>query len=450
MPDDNNSPPSPDSPDASRTAEELPRPVEDNAVDLFAPSWKRFLFAAALAFLAFLVPQEIALEWYPLNEPGNDIHYLEATMRSSNTGTLRFVYDSGFGFKPPYDITVPIAPSDMAFTYTFPLPDGPLRKLFIDPPDAPGEVEFTRLRIINRREEEMRNFFPDEFKLSPGLELQRTEHGWKLISDAKTSFDAGADIDFSPIRPIGMNGRNFLRCLLSWSYLSFMLWLIVLAIYFTFLNHRRGKDILRATAFLLAVCCLFSFVGNRGLIKNAYAISKKKPVSIPPGHELVLEVAAAEPGEIVFTQTPAASPLPEKATTQKLSGDFRLQTLRLPLADSVALKELQLRLPPGRVKLMPIRLLNGGKYTALEIPVAALTPPAEHIHRASRATRQNTVAPPQRGHIRKNVARGNAKARRQDFSAAPRLCGKLLDAIFSWQLSGYGCGRSSGRLRPTR
>jgi hypothetical protein len=383
MPDDNNSPPPPDSPDASRTAEELPRPVEDNAVDLFAPSWKRFLFAAALAFLAFLVPQEIALEWYPLNEPGNDIHYLEATMRSSNTGTLRFVYDSGFGFKPPYDITVPIAPSDMAFTYTFPLPDGPLRKLFIDPPDAPGEVEFTRLRIINRREEEMRNFFPDEFRLNPGLELQRTEHGWKLISDAKTSFDAGADIDFSPIRPVGMNGRNFLRCLLSWSYLSFMLWLIVLAIYFTFLSHRRGKDILKATAFLLAVCCLFSFVGNRGLIKNAWHISKKKPVSIPPGHELVIEVAAAEAGNVSLTQGPAASPLPATTVTQKLPGEFRLQTLRFPLTDGVALEELQLHLPSGRVKLMPVRLLDGGKYTALEIPVALLAPSSDHIQRTT-------------------------------------------------------------------
>ncbi len=358
-------------------------PRDDNAVDLFAPSWKRLFFAATLAFVAFLLPQEIALEWYPLNEPGNDIHYLEVTMRASNTGTVRFVYDCGFGFVPPYDITVPIAPSDMAFTYTFPLPDGPLRKLFIDPPDAPGELEFTRLRIINRREEEMRNFFPDEFKVSPGLDLQRTEHGWKLVADANTSFDAGADIDFSPIRPVGMNGRNFLRCLLSWSYLSFMLWLIVLAIYFVFLSHRRGKDILKAVAFLLIVCCFFSFVGNRGLIKNAWHISKKKPVSIPAGHELVLEIAAQEPGRVNLLKTPGASPIPATTTSQMLAGDFRLQTLRFPLTSGSALKELQLELPPGRVKLMPLRLLDGGKYTRVEIPVSSLAPAADTITRTT-------------------------------------------------------------------
>jgi hypothetical protein len=377
MPEHNNNPAP--SADLARTPGEPPNPGADDAVDLFAPSWKRFLLAAALAFIAFLVPQQIALEWYPLNEPGNDIHYLEVTMRSSNTGTVRFVYDCGFGFIAPYDITVPIAPSDMAFTYTFPLPDGPLRKLFIDPPDAAGELEFTRLRIINRREEEMRNFFPEEFKISPGLDLQRTEHGWKLVADAKTSFDAGADIDFSAIRPVGMNGRNVLRCLLSWSYLSFMLWLIVLAIYFTFLSHRRGKDILKAAAFLLAISCLFSFVGNRGLIKNAWHISKKKPVSIPSGHELVLEVAAEESGQVSLVKGPAASPIPATTTSLTLTGGFRLQTLRFPLVEGTALKELEIRLPSGKVKLMPLRLLDGGKYTSLEIPVSSLTPGSDIV-----------------------------------------------------------------------
>ena len=358
-------------------------PIASNGPDYFAPSWKRFLFAAVLAALAFLLPQEIALEWYPLNNPGNDIHYLEATMRSSNTGTLRFVYDCGFGFRPPYDITVPIAPSDMAFTYTFPLPDGPLRKLFIDPPDAPGEVEFTRLRIINRREEEVRSFFPDEFKLGPGLQLQPTEHGWKLVAAADTSFDSGADIDFSPVRPVGMNFRNVKRCLLSWSYLSFMLWLIVLAIYFTFLNHLRGKDILKATAFLLAICACFSAVGNRGLIKNAYHISKKKPVAIPPGHQLAVEIASSESGEVTLIQTPATSPLPPTSVSRPLAAHPHLQTLRFPLRDGLALQNFQLQLPKGRVKLMPLRILDGGKYTVVEIPVAALSPAADTINRTT-------------------------------------------------------------------
>lgn len=369
--------------DQQAPANENPPAFRPDAPDLFAPSWKRFLFAFVLAALAFLVPQEIALEWYPLNNPGNDIHYLEVTMRSSNTGTLRFVYDCGFGFRPPYDITVPIAPSDMAFTYTFPLPDGPLRKLFIDPPDAAGEVEFTRLRIINRREEEVRNFSPDEFKLGPGLQLAPTEHGWKLIADKNTSFDSGADMDFSAVRPVGMNLRNVKRCLLSWSYLSFMLWLIVLAIYFIFLNHLRGKDILKATAFLLAICACFSAVGNRGLIKNTHHISKKKPAAIPAGHELTIDIASAEPGEIALIQTPASSPLPPTSLSRPLAAHPHLQTLRFPLRDGIALQNLQLQLPKGRVKLMPLRILDGGKYTVVEIPVSALSPADNTINRTT-------------------------------------------------------------------
>ncbi len=354
----------------------VPAPAPETAPDAeapeyFAPSWGRALFAALLAFLAFLLPQKIALEWYPLNEPGNDIHYLEATLRTSNTGNIRIIYDCGFGFVEPYNITIPVAPSDMAFTYTFPLPDAPLRKLYIDPVDAPGELEFTRLRIINRREEEVRNFSPDEFKISEGLRLEPTLHGWKLVATEATAFDAGADVDFLPVRPVGMNYRNVLRCLLSWSYLSFMLWLIVLAIYFATLRHRRGKDILRACAFLLLICCLMAFVGTRGMLKNTYRISKFKPVKVPSGHTLEFEVAAQHPADVSLITHPTQ---PGDHPAAPLADHPHLQPVRFPLTDLSKDADVKLRLPDGAVKVMPLRIRDGGRYTVLEIPVSALQP----------------------------------------------------------------------------
>ncbi len=375
-------PPEADTPPPDEPVEQQPlppRPFRDDAPDHFAPSWLRFLFVVLLATGAFFIPQEIALEWYPLNNPGNDIHYLEATLRTSNTGTIRLVYDCGFGFVPPYDITIPVAPSDMAFTYTFPLPDGPVSKLFIDPPDVAGELEFTRLRIINRREEEVRNFSPGEFKICPGLQLQPTLHGWKLVADEKTSFDAGADVDFMPVRPVGMNLRNLKRCLLSWGYLSFMLWLIVLAIYFIFLDHRRGKDILRSTTFLLLVCALMSVVGNRGLIKNTRHIAGFAPVKIPAGHALEMEVAAEQPSSVLLSVQPHAPLAKPESLNAELSAHPNLQTLRFSLSHLTSAANISFQLPPGRLKVMPLRLRDGGGYTALEIPVSELNPPPEKI-----------------------------------------------------------------------
>src|SRR5690606_20572381 len=125
-----------------------------------------------------------------------------------------------------------------------------------------------------------------------------------------------------PVRPVGMNYRNVLRCLLSWSYLSFMLWLIVLAIYFATLRHRRAKDILRACAFLLLICCLMAFVGTRGMIKNTHRISKFKPVKVPAGHTLEFEVAAQQPSEVSLITGAAEH---EKQTTAPLVAHPHLQ-----------------------------------------------------------------------------------------------------------------------------
>ena len=59
----------------------------------FQPTWRRLLFAAALAAGAFLLPQEVPLEWYPLNNPGTDINYLEISCAANVTGNVEICSD---------------------------------------------------------------------------------------------------------------------------------------------------------------------------------------------------------------------------------------------------------------------------------------------------------------------------------------------------------------------
>jgi len=86
-----------------------------------------------------------------------------------------------------------------------------------------------------------------------------------------------------PLAAEGMNERNLKRCLLSTGYLTFMLWLILLAAFFAF--HPRGpwKRCLPPIAFLLFLATIFAIVGNRGLIRNSmrYA-SLDIPEAKPP------------------------------------------------------------------------------------------------------------------------------------------------------------------------
>ena len=63
------------------------------APSIFQPTWGRFFVAALLALLGFLLPQEVPLEWYPLNNPGTDINYLEISCAANVTGEVQIAYD---------------------------------------------------------------------------------------------------------------------------------------------------------------------------------------------------------------------------------------------------------------------------------------------------------------------------------------------------------------------
>jgi hypothetical protein len=239
--------------------------------DPFQPTWPRILLAMGVAVIGFLIPQEIPLEYYSPNNPSSGLQYLEITCAANATGLVEILLNTGRGFNAIETIQWPISPSDMAYTYTFPLADAPLLGLRLVPFEkGAGELTITNFRIINRREQEIRRFTRDDFRLSHQIAgIAPTADGWKVVT-ALNATAPYSDIKLNrPLIAEGMDMRNFERCLLSWSYLSLMIWILLLAVYFALRCFTSLRGALRACAFLAFIAVLFSAVGNRGLIKNS-------------------------------------------------------------------------------------------------------------------------------------------------------------------------------------
>ena len=84
----------------------------------FKPTWRRGLFALGLAIVGFLLPQEVPLEWYPLNEPGTDINYLEIACASDKTGEVQIYYNLTHGFNALNSIRIPISPTTQTYIFS--------------------------------------------------------------------------------------------------------------------------------------------------------------------------------------------------------------------------------------------------------------------------------------------------------------------------------------------
>ena len=246
--------------------------------DLFEPTWRRGLLVAAVAAAGFLLPQETPLVFYPLNDPSPGTLLLQITCASSVSGNSRFYLDSGRGYNEREVISWPIAPSSRPYTYTFPLPDAPLCGLRFDPFDnGPGEFTITSLRLIERHGKEIRRFTKDD--LAPLHHIGAVvplSAGWKFV--VTQTDDPYAPLAFpSPLVPEGMNARNLQRCLLSWSYLALMLWILLLAVYVALRRGRAWRETLRGTAFLAGIALSFAAVGNRGLFKDSIRSARFHP-----------------------------------------------------------------------------------------------------------------------------------------------------------------------------
>lgn len=244
----------------------------------FHPTWPRFYVSLGVAMFGFLLPQKIPLEYCPLNNPSSGLQYLEITCAANTTDLVKVSLDTGRHFNDFETIQWPISPSDMAYTYTFPLPDAPIRKLRLAPFETkPGELTITNFRIINRRGQEICRFARNDFQRSYQIAaIMPVNGGWKIVTNLNAT-NPFSDIKLGrPLIAEGMNERNFARCVLSWSYLSLMIWILLLAFHFVLKIGHPVSSIFPSfrffvfpILFLAFIAILFSAVGNRGLIKNS-------------------------------------------------------------------------------------------------------------------------------------------------------------------------------------
>jgi hypothetical protein len=294
----------------------------------FQPTWRRGLIAVALALAGFFLPQEVPLEWYPLNEPGQDILYLEISCASDKNGDFQVYYNTTNGINELDKISVPISPTTQTYTYTFPLKDAPITELRLDPVGDGGALTVRQLRIIDRRGTEIQRFTREDIvPLNQIAGVMALADGWKITS-APGSNDPFTRIQLNiPIIAQGIHHRNFLRCLYSWSYLALMLWILLLAVLFTFyrpIGLTRSKprtqnqdaeqpsdpgdlggkssarksgwtDLLLHVGFMAGIALLFAFVGNRGLIKNSVHYARFVPPVVSPGAQLQVDLATDHP-----------------------------------------------------------------------------------------------------------------------------------------------------------
>ncbi len=359
-------------------------PPDDDAVlppssDLFAPTWGRAAFGLGLAAAAFFLPQEVPLEYYPLNEPGNDILYWEISFASTDfTGNTFLRYDVGKGFNDLHSIQIPIAPTERTYTYTFPLLDAPITALRMDPADKQGEIRIRQMRIIDRRETEIRRFTKDDMMPASGIaSIFPLEEGWKIVT-AADAHDPYLRIRLdAPLVAHGLNHRNFLRSLYSWSYLALMLWIILLAVYFTFLRHRDWRTLAKSVSFLALLALAFSAVGNRGLIRNSWAYSRfEAPAVAPGGLRLEFDLATDRPVSSQLFLDVGAGIRGEDSQRRDFEPHPFMQTLRFDLPHTGELREI--RWDPvdaaATFRIYGIRVVDRTGRTLTKLPPNALHP----------------------------------------------------------------------------
>jgi hypothetical protein len=340
--------------------------------DLFRPTWRRALLAVAVAAVAFLMPQEAPLVFYPLNDPSRGLLQLQITCGSSVTGTTKFYLDTGKGFSEDETISWPIAPSSQPYTYTFPLPDAPLLGLRLDPfGSGPGEFTITNLRIIERQGKEIRRFTPDDLRqLNQIKDVVTVPGGWKLVAggdNPHVSLDLPA-----PIVPDGMNTRNLQRCLLSWSYLGLMLWILLLAVYFALVRGGPLKEITATMIFLAGIALLFSFVGNRRLIRDSLHYANFRP---PAGPVLWIEFEVAvdhpSPAQLFWDTGPGFN------ETESVLRDYSplagFHPLRFPLP-GVPIRGLRFDplIAEGSLEIRQIQIVDANRRTCHVVPLSSL------------------------------------------------------------------------------
>jgi hypothetical protein len=386
-------------------------------LDAFRPTWRRTAAAAVVAGAAFLLPQEAPLAYYPLNHP-SDVYYLEITCAASVESETRIYFDTGNSFNELECIRWPIAPSSQPYTYTFPLWDAPLCTIRVEPLRRAGELLVTNMRIYTRSGREIKRFVRDDFDATHELAgIFPTPDGWKFVTTPTATHPFSHCGFFPPIIPAGMNVRNLQRCLLSWSYLALMLWILLLAVYFAArwpaaedkdgewkMENGRWRSaaphppslptpsvasplppplprpkagwrcIVRDALFLALLALLFSTVGNRGLIKDFIHHARFPVQPVEPGLRLEFDLKVDRPTTAqLFWDTGHGF---NEAESQRRDYEAQpdRQTLRFDLPPLPSIKAL--RFDPlsaeGRLDIRGIRIVDHGRRTRLVLPLDCL------------------------------------------------------------------------------
>jgi len=334
------------------------------------------IFALVVAAVGFVLPQEVPLVWYPLNNPGNDINYLEISCASNVNGEVLIYYDTGNGTNDLDSIRWPISPTTQTFTYTFPLPDAPITQLSLASVKNGGALTIRQMRIIDRNGVEMRRFTREMFTVFGNVAaITPLNDGWKLVA-APNDQTPGVGIRLSaPILAKGINHRNFLRCLYSTSYLTLMLWILLLAVLFTFYRPASWQDALRNLGFMAVLAFLFSAVGNRGLIKNSIRYARFIPAPTPAGAALEIDLRIDQPLAAQLFWDTGRGINETDSLRQKYEPHTALQTLRFPLP-SGSVKGL--RFDPlddaATVVVRGIRIVDTAERTLAVLPLNSLQP----------------------------------------------------------------------------
>jgi hypothetical protein len=245
-------------------------------MDIIRPTRARILAVIAVTVAGFCLPQDVPLEYYPLNEPSAGTLYVEIVCEANVAGMVRLSLDTGRLFKDVDAIRWPVNPGGPC-TYTFPLPDAPIRRMRLAPFEtSAGELTVLSFRIIDREGRELRRFSIHNFQRSFQIAaIVPAGRGWRLVTNANATSPFSEIELHQALVPHGMNARNAKRCLLSWTYLTFMLGLMLLAVQAAlrpgdslFGKGPPPRSALRSALYLVLVAALFSAIANRGLIRD--------------------------------------------------------------------------------------------------------------------------------------------------------------------------------------
>ena len=231
--------------------------------------------AVALALGAFFLPQEAPLLWTTPAADTADLLYLEVTVASDREGNLLVFPEIGERFAAFHAIQLPLAPSTTAYTYTFPLPDSPIRALRLHLPPGGGTFRIERMRVFARRGDEVRRAdFSRLVALQQVQQVNSLDGGIEIVT-ARSADDARLRIDFEvPLLATRAAVRNWERAAGSIAYLSTLLWLGLMAVAFGVdpaLRARRAA--LRVAAFFALISVLFAVVGHRSFLREAVRVT---------------------------------------------------------------------------------------------------------------------------------------------------------------------------------